>query len=138
MWLIAFPIFIPIVSHVQSPLTLFHVLGGVVFFTGFLIESIADWQLSQFKKNSANKGKIMTQGLWSRSRHPNYFGEILVWWGIFIYTLPLSHGWIGVVSPITLTFLLVKVSGVPMLERKYEGNIQYEKYKQTTPRLWLF
>lgn len=104
-------------------------LGVVVFFVGFFIEHNADKQVFDFKKNYPTaKNKFLTSGLWKYSRHPNYFGEALLWFGIAI----LSQSWIGFLSPIFLTFLLTKISGIPLLEAKYQGNRDYEIYKSKT------
>lgn len=111
---------------------LWDTLGLMVFGAGFLIEIIADAQLTAFKKDPANKGKLITSGLWAVSRHPNYFGEALVWWGISFYALSLPGGWIGLISPITITLLLRFVSGVPLLEKKYENHPDWADYKAKT------
>ena len=91
-------------------------LGLVIFGTGFMIETIGDYQLSEFKKDRANEGKIITTGLWSVTRHPNYFGEALVWWGISCYALSFHHGWYALVSPVVITLLLRFVSGNRILQ----------------------
>jgi len=106
--------------------------GLLVFGAGFLFEVIADYQLVDFKKNPENKGKIITTGLWAVSRHPNYFGEALVWWGISLYALSFPHGWYTLISPVVITLLLRFVSGVPMLEKKYEGHPDWPDYKAKT------
>lgn len=108
------------------------IIGLGVWLTGFSCESVADYQLAIFKKNTAHKGKIMMSGLWKYSRHPNYFGESVLWWGIWIMTLSASGSWWTVASPALLTYSLLFVSGVPMLERKYEGNQEFEVYKKRT------
>jgi steroid 5-alpha reductase family enzyme len=101
---------------------------------GFLWQAIADYQLVQFKKRR-QPGEIMTTGLWKFSRHPNYFGEILMWWAIWLMTGFPDFGLWAIISPLTITFLLAKVSGIPMLEAKYKGNPAFEAYKQSTPDL---
>ena len=85
-----------------------------------------------FKKNSANKGKIMTSGLWKYTRHPNYFGEVTIWWGIFLIALSSPYGLTAIISPALITFLLLKVSGVPMLEEKYQDNPEFIEYARKT------
>ena len=112
-------------------------IGLTVWVVGFLFQSIGDFQLSQFCKTK-QPGEIIQHGLWKYSRHPNYFGEIVMWWGIYCVVLPT--GWWTLISPLTITLLLVFVSGVPMLEQKYVGNPEYEAYKKRTwalvPKVW--
>lgn len=107
-------------------------LGFLLFVVGFLFEAVADWQLTRFKRNPAHRGRIIEEGLWRYSRHPNYFGEALLWWGLFCLGLGSPLGLWGVLSPLTIGFLLLKVSGIPMLEAKYAGNPQFEAYKART------
>lgn len=127
-WAAAFP------AH----LSVFTWIGLSVWSIGFLFQSIADHQLSEFKKEKS--GGIMQRGLWKYSRHPNYLGEIIMWWGIFIAVLPLPYSYLAMASPLAITILLVFVSGVPMLEKKYEHNPAYQAYKKHTwaliPKLW--
>jgi steroid 5-alpha reductase family enzyme len=114
-------------------------IGLSIWIIGFLFQSIGDYQLAQFVKTK-RPGEIMQKGLWKYSRHPNYFGEILMWWGIYGIVLQLPNSGWTIISPITITLLLVFVSGVPMLEKKYAGNVAYEAYKKRTwalvPKLW--
>ena len=98
-----------------------------------MFESTADIQLYTFKEKRVNKGKIIKTGLWKITRHPNYFGEAVLWWGIFILSIDSYLSLIGIVSPLLLNFLLIKVSGIPLLEKKYEGNREWEEYKKMTP-----
>lgn len=113
-------------------------VGLLIWATGFFWEAVADWQLLRFKARPENKGRIMRYGLWRYSRHPNYFGEILVWWAIFFVTLPWSFWPLTLLSPITITWLLARVSGVPMLESKYRDNPEYQEYVRQTPGLIPF
>jgi len=106
--------------------------GTLLWSAGFLFEAVGDAQLSRFRKDPANRGRIMTRGLWRYTRHPNYFGESLMWWGIFLLALSVPGGWATAVSPVLLTFLLVKVSGVPMLERRYADNKEFQAYARRT------
>lgn len=108
------------------------VAGSVVWLIGFVFESVGDAQLRRFKQAPANRGRIMTRGLWKYTRHPNYFGESLMWWGLCIVGLSVAGGWAGLVSPLVLTFLLTRVSGIPMLEKKYWGNPEFEEYVRRT------
>ncbi len=108
-------------------------IGIIIFLTGFFFETAGDYQLSRFKIKPENKGKLMTRGLWSITRHPNYFGESVMWLGIFLLSVSSRYGWISIISPITITFLLLFVSGVPLLEKKYFGRADFEEYKKRTP-----
>jgi steroid 5-alpha reductase family enzyme len=108
------------------------VAGSVVWLIGFVFESVGDGQLRRFKKDPASRGRVMTRGLWRYTRHPNYFGESLMWWGLFIVGLSVAGGWAGLVSPLLLTFLLTRVSGIPLLEKKYRGNPEFEEYARRT------
>lgn len=108
------------------------IIGALVWLVGFVFESVADWQLDQFLGNKENRGKIIESGLWKYSRHPNYFGEIVMWWGIWIATLSVPMAIAGIVSPLLITLLILKVSGIPMLERGFEGNTLYDEYKKRT------
>lgn len=122
-------------------LDLFALVGLLVWAIGFAIEVVADNQKSRFKADPANRGKFIRTGLWSRSRHPNYFGEIVLWAGVAIIALPVLQGWqwIALISPLFVTLLLTRVSGVPMLEekadKKWGGQKEYEAYKASTPVL---
>lgn len=107
-------------------------LGTFLFSLGFFFEAVGDWQVTVFKRGGANKGKIITHGLWRYSRHPNYFGEATLWWGIFFIGLGSPAGLFGLIAPLTIAFLLLKVSGIPMLEEKYQGNAEFEAYKLRT------
>ncbi len=90
-------------------------IGVATFIFGFIWETVADWQLSQFKAKVSNKGKVLATGLWRYSRHPNYFGECCVWWGFYLFALAGGTWW-AIISPILMTLLLLKVSGVSLLE----------------------
>lgn len=107
-------------------------LGTFLFFLGLFFEAVSDWQVTVFKRGGANKGKIVMDGLWRYSRHPNYFGEATLWWGVFFIGLGSPSGLYGVIAPLTIAFLLLKVSGIPMLEAKYEGNAEFLYYKSKT------
>jgi len=117
---------------------LFGVIGLLVWLVGFGFESIADSQKSKFKADPANEGKFIQTGLWSWSRHPNYFGEIVLWIGVAIIALPVLSGWqwVTMISPVFVFFLLTRISGVPMLEKradeKWGGQEDYEAYKANT------
>lgn len=112
------------------------VAGIILWVIGFYFEAIGDRQKFIFAKDPANKGKFIQTGLWSKSRHPNYFGEILIWWGIFMLSAGCARWYISIISPLVVTFLLTKVSGVPMLEKKYDNDIDYQEYKKNVPALF--
>lgn len=102
---------------------------------GFLYESISDYQLAVFKRSLANSGKIMTQGLWAYSRHPNYFGEIVFWWSISLLVTTSTGHYEALVSGLAMNLIIRFVSGVPMLEQKYRDNPAYTAYMQSTNSL---
>ena len=104
----------------------------VIWLIGFSFESIGDRQLREFIRHPANKGRIMDKGLWRYSRHPNYFGEVTQWWGIFIVARSLPESWWTVIGPLTITVLILFVSGVPLLEEQYVGRDDFEEYKNRT------
>jgi steroid 5-alpha reductase family enzyme len=101
---------------------------------GFLFEAVGDAQLKKFKADPESKGKIMTLGLWRWTRHPNYFGESLQWWGLFVMAADAPIRMLLVISPLTITGLLLFVSGVPLLEKKYAGRADREVYKERTSK----
>lgn len=112
------------------------VVGCLVWVMGFYFESVGDKQLKEFISDPANKGKLMDRGLWRYSRHPNYFGEITQWWGIFILASALPNSAWSIVGPITISILILFVSGVPLLEKKYAGRPDFEAYKRRTSVLF--
>jgi steroid 5-alpha reductase family enzyme len=129
--LIALPIIL-VNRSAEKGLNLLDAAGTALWLFGFFFEAVGDFQLSRFKKNPENKGRIMTAGLWKFTRHPNYFGEAAMWWGLFLIALSVGNGWIAFISPLTITFLLLKVSGVAMLEKKYAGNSEFASYAGRT------
>jgi steroid 5-alpha reductase family enzyme len=111
------------------------VLGTLVWLKGFIWESVADYQLVHFLKHDANKGKLLTSGLWHYSRHPNYFGEVTQWWGIWLMALSVSGGWLTVLGPLLITFLIANVSGIPMLEERRKDDAHFKEYARKTNAL---
>jgi len=132
---------VAITTTARKDLDAFAVIGALVWIIGFAIEVIADSQKSRFNADPSNKGKFIQTGLWSRSRHPNYFGEIVLWIGVAIIALPVLQGWqwVAMISPLFVTLLLTRVSGIPLLEKKSDkkwgGQADYEEYKKNTPVL---
>jgi steroid 5-alpha reductase family enzyme len=116
----------------NSILGITDLIGILIWIVGFYFESMGDRELKEFISNPNNKGKIMQSGLWRYSRHPNYFGEVAQWWGIFIIALSVSGSFYTIIGPLTITFLILFVSGVPLLEKKYEGRPDFEEYKKRT------
>ncbi len=110
--------------------------GAMIWLFGFIHEVVADQQLKRFLSDPENHGKVLDTGLWGRSRHPNYFGEVVLWWGLGIMALPAPWGWMGLVGPAVITYLILCVSGVPMLERKMESDPKYAAYLASTPVFW--
>ncbi len=130
-----------ITGSTRKPLGLFALAGFLVWVIGFAIEVVADAQKSRFREIPENKGKFIDTGLWAWSRHPNYFGEIVLWIGVAIIALPMLRGWqwVTLISPVFVTLLITRVSGIPILEKradeKWGGQEDYEAYKARTPVL---
>lgn len=137
-----------IINNVNFYSDIFFYSGLALWITGFVFESLADRQKKSFQSNQKNRGRFINTGLWSISRHPNYFGEILVWTGIAIITLPTLSGlqFLTLISPVFIFFLLTKVSGINILEKnsdkKWGDDPDYIMYKKNTPvlfpRLYIF
>ncbi len=108
------------------------IVGIIIWLFGFLFEAISDYQLKVFIQNENNKGKLIDTGLWKNTRHPNYFGEAVLWWGIFLMSLAGGAPWFTVIGPITITVLVRFVSGVPLLEKRLMKRIGYEEYVRKT------
>jgi len=135
-----------ITSAKREPIGFLAIVGVSIWLTGFLFEAVADYQKSTFKKNPGNREKFIQSGLWSISRHPNYFGEIVLWVGVAIVAIPVLQGWQWAMlsSPFFVALLLIRVSGIPLLEKKADekwgGQSDYESFKRNTavliPKLW--
>ncbi len=119
----------------QVPLGLFDYAGLIVWAVGFFFESVGDRELKNFLADPLNKGKLIRSGLWQYTRHPNYFGEVTQWWGIWIMTISLGFSWV-IISPLTITVLILFVSGIPLLEKKMEENPDFADYKRTTNKFF--
>ena len=117
LWVISVAVQIGQLAAIPDTLTWLDGLGTFLWATGFIFESTGDWQLARFKSDPANKGRVMDRGLWAFSRHPNYFGEFLVWWGIFLITLSTPDSWWTVISPVIITAVLLKMTGIPLTEK---------------------
>jgi steroid 5-alpha reductase family enzyme len=111
-------------------------VGVAVWSIGFFWEAVSDYQLTRFLKDPANKGGVLRTGLWRYSRHPNYFGEMTQWWGVWILALSVPDGWVTILGPLTITFLILKVSGVPLLEAKQAEHPEFRDYARHTPAVF--
>ncbi|MBL8850160.1 MAG: DUF1295 domain-containing protein [Planctomycetaceae bacterium] len=132
LWFVSLPLQVAAVRDVPSRMTSVDALGAVVWSVGFMFESIGDWQLSRFQADPANAGRVLDRGLWRYTRHPNYFGDCCVWWGLYLIAASAGATW-TVASPIVMTLLLLKVSGVALLERTIGGRRpDYMAYRART------
>lgn len=129
-WIISMPLWVALTVPFEP--NVFDVLGMILWSIGMVFETVGDWQLARFKGNPANRGQVMNRGLWRYTRHPNYFGECLIWWGFFLFVVPTGAWW-SIVSPVLMTFLLLKFSGVTMLEETIvDRRPAYREYISST------
>ena len=131
------PAMVILTSSISADISYFTFLGAIIWLFGFLFEVLADFQKTNFKNNPENKGQFITKGLWGLCRHPNYFGEIILWFGIWIITFPLLSGWqyITLISPFFVYLLLTSVSGINLVEKKWKDSKEYQEYKKRVPEL---
>jgi steroid 5-alpha reductase family enzyme len=129
LWIISLPILAAM--NGTAPLNIWDGLGVLLWGIGFFFEAVGDRQLAEFKANPANKGKVMNKGLWAYTRHPNYFGDSTIWWGHYLIALA-PGGWWTIFSPIIMTTLLMRVSGVALLEKSMEKRPGYKEYIEST------
>lgn len=130
LWIISAPLFGAVVS--DAPIGAWDYLGTVAFFVGFAMEAVADNQLRRFKAEASNEGRVLDTGLWRYSRHPNYFGNALLWWGLYLIAVGGGASW-TVFGPVIMTFLLLRVSGVTLLEKGLrKSRPGYEEYVERT------
>lgn len=138
IFLVALPLSLLNIYGAGTGIELIAAIGFVLWGIGFFFETVGDYQLARFIGNPLNKGKVMDQGLWRYTRHPNYFGESLMWWGLAVAAYVTLEPLMGLsaftvfVSPALITFLLLKASGVPLLEKRFEGKPEWEAYKKRT------
>lgn len=133
LWLISAPILAAQFYDSPDHLTPVDLLGGLVWGVGFFFEAVGDWQLSRFKADPANSGKVMRSGLWAYTRHPNYFGDATVWWGYYVIALGTGDAYWTFFSPVLMTVLLLRVSGVALLEKaQVETKPEYKDYVEST------
>lgn len=131
LFMIALPVLV-INKNSDSLLSLIDFVGLAIWLFGFYFEAVGDAQLARFIKNPENKGKLMQSGLWAYTRHPNYFGEVTQWGGIWIISLSAPGSLFAIIGPLTITILILEVSGIPMLEKKMEENPDFVEYKRKT------
>ena len=132
-WIVSLPVQIGAAVPGSAPLGALDALGALAFAGGLAFESVGDAQLARFKADPANQGRVMDRGLWRYTRHPNYFGDALAHWGLFLVALSTPHGWLTALSPALMTFLLLRVSGVALLERSIgKRRPEYAEYQRRT------
>lgn len=132
LWVVSLPIQLVMALPGVESFTVWDAVGELVWAAGFLMEAIADAQLAAFREDPQATG-VLDDGLWAYSRHPNYFGEAVLWWGIWLPALAVPGGWATAVGPILMTLLLRYVSGVPMAERLMEGRPGWDQYARRVP-----
>lgn len=131
MWIISAPLLTAQRGPQPAHLTPVDILGAALWLIGFIFESVGDLQLVRFKADPANQGRVMDRGLWRFTRHPNYFGDSAQWWGYYLIAA-VAGGWWTIFSPILMTLLLVRVSGVALLEKTLEAHPGYQEYIRKT------
>ncbi|MBD3403783.1 DUF1295 domain-containing protein [candidate division GN15 bacterium] len=132
MWIISLPLLTAQYYNRPEHITALDIIGVVLWLAGFLFEAVGDWQLYRFKQDPANKGKVFDQGLWRYTRHPNYFGEFLIWWGYFAISVAAGPVYVAI-SPILMSVLVMKVSGVTLLENSLsDSKSGYREYQRRT------
>lgn len=140
LFLVVLPVTLTVGIPHTTDVSAWAAAGVITWAFGFYFEAVGDWQLTKFIGNPASKGKLMTSGLWKYTRHPNYFGEVTQWWGLWLIlcatSLPASYKLLGLVGPATITTLILFVSGIPLLEKKYAKNPDYQKYAAKTPKFF--
>lgn len=131
LWVISLTLLVAQYFGKVDHLTILDFAGAAIWLVGFYFESVGDFQLKRFIKNPENRGKVLTSGVWRYTRHPNYFGDAAQWWGYFLIALA-AGGWWSVISPIIMTYLLTRVSGVALLEKSLDAKPGYRQYVEST------
>ncbi len=133
IWVISLPVQAAHSAASPDHLTVFDIAGALLWLIGLTFEAVGDWQLARFKADASNKGKVMNRGLWAYTRHPNYFGDALLWWGLFLIAAATPNGWWTIIGPVVMTILLMKISGVALLEKTLKNTKPgYEDYVRRT------
>src|SRR6187200_1869277 len=140
LWFVALPLLVAVRAARPAALTAVDGLGVVLFGVGFGFEVVGDYELERFKADPSNRGKVLDRGLWRYTRHPNYFGDATLWWGLYVIACATPYGWLTVLSPALMSFLLLRVSGVTLLEDGLKATKpDYRAYIARTPPFfpWL-
>ena len=138
IYLVCFPVLfinsstIPILTTIFEWSSIFLMLGTCIWLFGFYFEAVGDSQLRKFLKTPENKGKVMDKGLWRYTQHPNYFGEVTMWWGIYVIALVVPWGFLTIFGPIVINFMIIRVSGVRLLNKRFDGDDIYAEYRRRT------
>jgi steroid 5-alpha reductase family enzyme len=117
MWIISLVVQIGQMAPAPAGLNWLDGVGAIIWIIGFFFETVGDWQLARFKSDPSTRGKVLDSGLWAYTRHPNYFGEFLIWWGLFLITLSTPGGWWTIFCPLIVTAVLLKMTGIPLTEK---------------------
>jgi steroid 5-alpha reductase family enzyme len=133
IWIVSLPI-VMAAGTLRDGMSWLTIFGGVIWLKGFVIEAVADKQLGNFLRTK-NHPKLLQTGLWKYSRHPNYFGELVQWWGIGVIALQAAYGYIGLIGPLVISILIIFVSGIPPIERRKANDKEYQDYKRRTSSL---
>jgi steroid 5-alpha reductase family enzyme len=134
LWFVALPVLVAVRAAQPAALTAADGLGVALFAIGFCFEVVGDYQLERFRADPSNRGKVLDSGLWRYTRHPNYFGDATLWWGLYVVAAATPRGWLTVLSPALMTFLLTRVSGITLLEQGLAASKPgYRAYIARTP-----
>jgi steroid 5-alpha reductase family enzyme len=135
IFLVVFPV--SFINFSDNPsLWFLDYIGVFIWIIGFLFETVGDIQLYRFLNDPANKGKVFDKGVWRYTQHPNYFGEVTQWWGIYIIAIGVPFGFLTIFGPIIITYMIINVSGVKLLNKAFEGDSEYAKYKRRTSQFF--
>jgi steroid 5-alpha reductase family enzyme len=133
LWVVALPVGRAVRADAPAGWSAWDVAGTAVFAVGLVFETVGDWQLRRFKSDPDNRGKVLDRGLWRYTRHPNYFGDAVVWWGLSLPALSAPGSWWVLIGPALMTFLLMRVSGVALLEKSLQDTKPgYREYVEST------
>jgi steroid 5-alpha reductase family enzyme len=137
LWFVAIPLLVAVRAPRPGALTAVDGTGVVLFAIGFGFEVVGDYQLERFKAEPSNRGHVLDHGLWRYTRHPNYFGDATLWWGIYAIAAATPGGWLTVLSPALMSFLLMRVSGLTLLEAGLKASKRgYDAYITRTPAIF--